>query len=173
MVMLSGGAWAQTNMSDLLKAMPDSLTPYLSANNRLDLIDFKAAGMKAEVSNALDGKTTLTTLTDRYALMALSEASKMEMLLLDKAASQVLCVVSTYGMDIQESVVRFYTTDWQPLETRDYVMLPEGVFTVTLNDQKAELTIRQDFPFDRLAIEGQKETDKVIINLKWKDGIFK
>ncbi|MBR6998224.1 MAG: DUF3256 family protein, partial [Prevotella sp.] len=42
-------------MADLFKAMPDSLMPYLTKNNRLDMIDFMEANMKAEITNQLEG----------------------------------------------------------------------------------------------------------------------
>ena len=59
------GSSAQTPMSQVLKQMPDSLVPYLSENNKLDMIDFLDSKMKAEVHNLLDGKTELITLTER------------------------------------------------------------------------------------------------------------
>ena len=58
------GSHAQEKtMSELFKAMPDSLLPYLTTNNRLDMLDFMEAKMKAEVTNLLDGKSEMTALT--------------------------------------------------------------------------------------------------------------
>ena len=50
-------------MADLFRQMPDSLLPYLTPNNRLDMVDFMEAGMKAEVTNMLDGKSQMTHLS--------------------------------------------------------------------------------------------------------------
>ena len=50
-------------MADLFRQMPDSLLPYLTANNRLDMVDFMEAGMKSEVTNMLDGKSQMTQLS--------------------------------------------------------------------------------------------------------------
>ena len=49
---------------DAFRAMPDSLMPYLSKNNRLDFIDFLDSNMKAEVKNALGGTSEMLSLGD-------------------------------------------------------------------------------------------------------------
>ena len=48
----------EPTMAALFKAMPDSLMPYLTKNNRLDMIDFMEANMKAEITNQLEGRRT-------------------------------------------------------------------------------------------------------------------
>ena len=59
LLLLTVPAIAQQKMRDVISTMPDSLAPYLTENNRLDMIDFKEANMKAEVHNAFEGKTEL------------------------------------------------------------------------------------------------------------------
>lgn len=70
---------AQTTIRDAFKAMPDSLMPYLTANNRLDLMDFMDAKMKAVVTNLLDGQTEMTFLSDDSLSIRMSEALTIEM----------------------------------------------------------------------------------------------
>ena len=64
-------------MKDVFSAMPDSVLPTLTRNNRLDMIDFKVSGMKAEVNDVFDDKSTLDTLTADYLHITLSEAVKV------------------------------------------------------------------------------------------------
>ena len=45
---MSAGA---VEIKDVFAAMPDSVLPTLTRNNRLDMVDFVASGMKAEVSD--------------------------------------------------------------------------------------------------------------------------
>ena len=72
-------SWGQQlRMADVFKQMPDSLMPYLSTNNRLDMIDFMDAHMKAEVTNLLDGKSEMTALADDSLTIQLSAALKAE-----------------------------------------------------------------------------------------------
>ena len=58
------GSAAQQTISEVFREMPDSLLPTLSKNNRLDMLDFMASGMKAEVTNRLGGRSEMTALTD-------------------------------------------------------------------------------------------------------------
>ena len=78
-LLLTCAAEAQVKMRDVIKQMPDTLVPYLNLNARLDFIDFKDSGMKAEVSNELGGKSQLTELTDDYASFTLNAASQVQL----------------------------------------------------------------------------------------------
>ena len=81
---------AATDIKDVFTAMPDSVLPTLSRNNRLDMIDFVLSGMKAEVNDVFDEKSTLDTLTADYLHITLSEAVKVEMKLLP-SSRQLAC----------------------------------------------------------------------------------
>jgi hypothetical protein len=74
---------AQIPMSQVLKQIPASIVPYLSENNKLDMIDFLDSNMKAEVTNMLEGKTELQKLTERTAVLQLNEATRLDLRLLD------------------------------------------------------------------------------------------
>jgi len=166
-------ASAQVTMSGVLKAMPDSLLPYLTTNNRLDCIDFKEAGMKAEVRNQFDGKTEMLALTERYSSFQLSAAAKTDLLLLDAGSGQVVCVVTTYGAQLRESCVEFYTPEWQSLPASEYIDLPGYMFTAEIIPEEQALLIQSVNTLDRPAMEDQKETPIQSIKLKWNGGKFK
>lgn len=174
---------AQTKVRDLLQTMPDSLAPTLTQNNRLDCIDFKEAGMKAEVRNALGGKSELLTLTSDFADIKLSEGCRMQLCLLDvsqpvDSCQQILCVVSTYGYDIKESTVQFYSLRWRPLPLSRYVLQPSllqsaSPVIATLSPQPATLTVQPSGYLERPAIENQKVIETFPTNLKWENDTFK
>ena len=79
---LSSHAQEKT-MSELFKAMPDSILPYLSENNRLDMIDFMEAKMKAEVTNLLDGKSEMTALTHDSLSITMNDVLTIDMHLME------------------------------------------------------------------------------------------
>lgn len=119
---ISAGLNARSvKMSDVFRQMPDTLLPYLSQNNRLDMIDFKASGMDADIMNGFDEHTRLNVLTDNYMNMTLSQASSLELKLLDAtvalpdSADCIVCVVHTVGTDRKSSTVKFYTSRWTEL----------------------------------------------------------
>ena len=171
LLLLANSAFAQIKMSEALKSMPDSLIPYLTENNRLDLVDFREAGMHAQVSNAFDGISSLTQLTADYASLRLSEASQVDLWLLTTTSGRpMLCVVSTYGKDIRESRLSFYTTDWYPLPTSQYVTLPDYSFVATADAERKTLTLTRVNDFDRPANEEQNQLENVQTTLNW-DGL--
>jgi hypothetical protein len=105
--------------------MPDSLMPYLTANNRLDFIDFLDSNMKAEVTNMTGGVSEMTALTDDSLSIRMSDALRVDMLLLDldepvDSIHQVVVFVETFLVDsiYGESVCKTYTTDWQSVTCR-------------------------------------------------------
>jgi hypothetical protein len=170
-------AGATINMRDIIKSLPDSIIPLLSENNRLDMIDFMDSGMKAEVTNVLNGKCSMLTLSDQYTKIQLTESSVVELILLETqmpvdSVNQVLCVVKTFGTDIRESTVDFYSVKGRSLSIADYMVhLDADMWMATWNEHDAVLTVT---PVDRLnppANEEQKTTDEVLINLKW-DGLI-
>ena len=71
---LTLGASAQVTMRQVFKDMPQTMIPYMTGNNRLDMIDFIDSNMKAEVRNEMDGKSEMKIMTDDYAFMTLNEA---------------------------------------------------------------------------------------------------
>ena len=73
------GAQEAQTMREAFKAMPDSLMPYLTTNNRLDLMDFMDAKMKAAVTNLLEGQTEMTFLSDDSLSLRMSDALTIEM----------------------------------------------------------------------------------------------
>ncbi len=167
-------------MSQVIKTIPEEVVPYLSENNRLDLIDFVSSNMKAEVRNLLDGKTELTKLTEREATLKLSEAVSMDFRLLDvsqpvDSAQQILCMIKTYGVGECESELSFFSLNWKPLRTADYISLPDELFMAEFDgqDTQTSLIVSLHHPFDQVALSEQKERPKELMKFKWSGNIFK
>lgn len=134
------GREAQVLMRDVFAAMPDSILPMVTKNNRLDCIDFIENNMEARVRNKVDEYVTLEALTPDYARFRTSAVAVLEMKLLparlsttapasspaDSSASSpfILCVVTTVQVGeentsrrLEDSTIRFYHTDWTPLNS--------------------------------------------------------
>ena len=103
-------------IADVFKLMPDSLMPYLSKNNRLDMIDFMEAKMKAEVTNMLEGTTVMTALTEDSLSVNMNERLRFDMRL-TMLDSLVVEVAKTYIISEhqEEKVVQYFSTAWCPL----------------------------------------------------------
>ena len=120
-------ATAQPLMRDVFAAMPDSVLPLVTKNNRLDCIDFIENNMEAKARNILDEYVILEALTKDYARFRTSAVSLMELKLLPVTDStSVLCIVTTAESGekdtptrIEDSSIRLMHTDWSPLSASD------------------------------------------------------
>ena len=124
LISVSGRA-EDVRMKDVFRQMPDALVPTLSANNRLDMIDFIDSNMKAEVTNLFGGKSEMTMLSDDSLTIRLSDALTIHMLLLKTEETtddshQVICMLMVYGTDSLslDTKLDFYSTDWNKLDVR-------------------------------------------------------
>lgn len=170
---------AQSTMREAFQQAPQSLMPYLTENDRLDLIDFLDSGMKAEVTNQLGGKSELLRLTERFLSLNLSQGLSMKMLLLDSpepvdSVTQVICLVRTYGIDCRESTVQFYSMKWRQLLTADYMeALPQETFLADLDEQEPLLTVQPGCDIEEKAVEEHQNEDKWAFKYKWNQKFVK
>ena len=114
---------AHDKISDFFREMPDSLLPVLSENNRLDMIDFMASKMKAEVTNRLGGRSEMTMLTDDSLRVKVSDAQTITLMLIcpldsTESGNKIICLIQTYGTDesMLQSVTSFYTSQWNKID---------------------------------------------------------
>lgn len=109
------------HMAELFKQMPDSLMPYLTTNNKLDMLDFIDAGMEAKVTNKFDGESILCELDSTYLRLKLNTSVEVEMKLLSSSnilndsTKHLICLVTTYGDLIKESVLKLFTSKWNSI----------------------------------------------------------
>ncbi|MBR6806702.1 MAG: DUF3256 family protein [Bacteroidaceae bacterium] len=102
------------NMRTLFVGMPDSIIPLLTETNRADCVDFIDAGMRAQVSNRLNGKSELLQLTDDYLKLKMSSHSSLEMKLLPRIEGDTLiCIIRSVCAEACNSIVSFYTKEWK------------------------------------------------------------
>lgn len=137
------------SIASYFREIPDDLLPTLSVNNRLDMLDFMASNMKAEVTNLLGGKSEMTLLTDSTLSIQMSKALKVDMLLLTPEASadpeteDVICLIETFGTDSLslESTVRFYTPSWQLLDNPPQLSVSDQN---TISSKKVQTILKRD-----------------------------
>ncbi|MFA6873901.1 MAG: DUF3256 family protein [Bacteroidaceae bacterium] len=119
-------------------AMPDSLLPYLTKNNKLDMPDFLASKMPARVKNKLDQITEMKQLTSDYLFLQTGENSSFQLKVLPLPATSsigknLIAVICTVNGPASDSQISFYTSDWKKkLPANNYFKQPS--FPLQLND---------------------------------------
>lgn len=118
-------AQARTPIRQWWVAMPDSVMPLLTKNNRLDFIDFLDSKMEALVTNRLDGKSQMNVLTDDYLHISYTRTCDVAMKLLPVADTvDVLCMVTTVKAAADDSHVAFFDESWNPIEASTLFVEP-------------------------------------------------
>ena len=132
---------AQT-MKELFVSMPDTLSLIFTPVNRADCVDFLASGIRAQVTNRFNNPSEVTNLTDNYLRAQITESSVWEMRTLPvKDSVSVICFVKTVKAPVEDSHILFYTQDWQPLPTSDFLSaLPtaDDFFRTDLNESQTD-----------------------------------
>ena len=111
------------NVREVFKSMPDSLAPYLTTNNRLDMIDFMDAKMKSVVTNLLEGETEMLALTDDNLSVRLNKSVLMDLWLEPVDTGRVVCMRKTYQVAdrLQQVVDERFSLQWQPISKKTTV----------------------------------------------------
>ena len=154
---------AQSLMRDWLIAMPDSVMPLLTKNNRLDFVDFHDCGMEAKVTNLLDGKSSMDTLTDDYVHINYTKTTTVDMKLLAvNDTTEVLCMVTTVKSSVEDSRIAFFDSQWCPLGTSAFFKKPNmDDFRLAVQGDSAELAwAKMDIFFRTYHLAAGEETLK-------------
>ena len=116
---------ARTPMRQWLAAMPDSVMPLLTKNDRLDFIDFYDALMDAVVTNRLDGKSRMEMLTDDFLQISYTHSTDITMKLLPvNDSTDILCMVTTAKAATSDSRIAFFDNEWGPLQSTCHIEQP-------------------------------------------------
>lgn len=112
-------------MRQWLAAMPDSVMPLLTKNDRLDFIDFYDALMDAVVTNRLDGKSRMEMLTDDFLQISYTHSTDITMKLLPvNDSTDILCMVTTAKAATSDSRIAFFDNEWGPLQSTCHIEQP-------------------------------------------------
>ena len=128
--------------------MPDSITMYLTKSMRTELADYVDMKVSAATKNAIGDTVRIDTLTSDYIAITLSESSKLEMKLLPRDGSNIICMVQTYYGTAAESIISFWQLDWQQLpdismpalENIELIKKPDSLSVTEFNKIKAMIS---------------------------------
>lgn len=105
------------NIREVFKLMPDSLLPYLTQNNRLDMIDFMDAKMKAAVDNQLGGESEMTYLSNDSLCIKMNESMTLELKMSRDEKEPIVLMKRTYQITERqkEILIGRYSSSWRPI----------------------------------------------------------
>lgn len=141
---------AQT-MKDIISSMPDSITPLLTKNSRLNLIDYLEAGQKAVEKNRLGGETVMAHLSETRCLIQMTSSSDMDFKLIKSPEPSIGVILSVHNSENTaiSSIIKYYSLDWKLLKT----VKSDGFTAYKWNDDNNELSATV---YDPLNLKSEK-----------------
>jgi hypothetical protein len=119
---VSSFSTAQT-VGELWMSMPQDKAPYLTAQQKKELIDHYKSGVSYELTNKLQGTTRVDTLVSDYGHFILSNSKELFLVLLpSKENDSIVLCIETYKAPELQSKPEFYDLKWNKLSNQD--MLP-------------------------------------------------
>lgn len=98
--------------------MPEGMMPYTNSDQMAELLKFTDTQDSVKVKNIFNGITSIDSISVDFAKISLSKVSELQLKLLQTSdSSQIICEIKTIKKPIKESVIKFYSTDWQPLDS--------------------------------------------------------
>ena len=113
---------AQTTAREMWIEMPDSLCPLLTRNLRSEITEYIDLDAEPVLLNRMKTETRIDTTTADYISVKITKVSRIEIKLLRKSdAETVVCMAYTYNAPEEDTELSFWTTNWEPLDSRRFV----------------------------------------------------
>ncbi len=109
------------SVADLWISMPAAATPYLTLNQKKEMVECHKIGVDTSVINLLQGTTLIDTLTADYGRFRLSSSHDFQMILLPCEPDTIVCTIDSYSAPAVRSRISFYDKGWNPLRTEDFM----------------------------------------------------
>lgn len=147
----------------------------LEQSDRMDMVDYYESGQKVNVSNVMDGKSSIDTLTTDFMKVKIADAHEVAMRLYPEGKSDTLIVViETFKVEVPDSKIRVFDTNWNELELKSVFKMPqmEDFLVKNLNkNQKKEALSYVEFPLVKLefAADGGITATSTVLETLGKD----
>lgn len=104
------------NVAEMWINIPDELTPYLTKNDRKEMIECQAIGVETKVVNKFHGNTDIIELADDRGSFSLSEAKEIMLARLPSEQDSIFLYIETLKLPERHSSLRFYDRHWKQLD---------------------------------------------------------
>lgn len=128
---------------------PPEVLQLISPNTRLDMIDYFKAGIKKASNNYAGGECSVLQLDPESVTIAAGEGIKYQFFVLQGKKRPYIGVIETLKTPCEESMVKFYTTDWTQVDAAKTGLFREPTlhdWLISANKQKSD-EAKETLPF--------------------------
>ncbi|MCL2649862.1 MAG: DUF3256 family protein [Candidatus Azobacteroides sp.] len=109
------------DMTSVFGNMPNNMILLVDSIQRQDLMDLYKDGKTATIKDKLNEAVTMTSFNDDF-LELKSGNSSIQIALLNLVNnSKIVLLIQTVCAPVCDSQLKFFTQDWEPLETSDFI----------------------------------------------------
>ena len=138
----------QLTATDVFKSAPARVLPLLTANTRLDMLDYFNSGLSTASQNTLQGRSSIKALSDESVTIAMTEASTCQIALLPAGQDrQVIAVISTVATPAPDSKLTLYSSDWTDNMTARTFSRPALQDWLTAEGRRHKDEVEMSVPF--------------------------
>lgn len=141
-------ATAQTTAASAFVDAPKSVFPLLDQSARLDMLDYFNSGMSNPTTNALDGKSRITSATPARLEISMTDASTYQINILPAEGGDTLvALISTVATPAPDSRMSIYSRDWSTNLTGEVFARPRLADWLTSEGKKRSGEVEALVPF--------------------------
>lgn len=128
---------------------PPEVLQLITPNTRLDMIDYHKAGMQRTSTNAAGGECVLLQLDPESVTLTAGTGIKYQFFVLAGKKQPFIGVIETLETPCEESNVKFYTSDWTPVDAAKTGFFREPTLKdwMRANDKRKLDEARETLPF--------------------------
>lgn len=128
---------------------PPEVFQLVSPNTRMDMIDYYKAGMDRVSANEAGGECVLLGLEPESATLKAGTDIAYQFFVLEGKGKPYIGVIETLSTPGDESVVRFYTSDWRPVDPvrKGLFVAPRLTDWMATDDKQTKAEAAETLPF--------------------------
>lgn len=149
---------ARGTIEAAFKTAPAEVFPLIDKSARLDMIDYYGSTNNIGAENALSGRSRITEIVPGSMRIAMTSASRYQLVDLPVAADTLIAVISTILTPAPDSKMAIYGSDWTPMPTEKIFKVPELKDWMTSQGKKNKDEVEILVPFMLIGYDFNPET---------------
>lgn len=139
--------FAQLTAGQAFTSAPGSVFPLLDSNTRLDMVDYYNSGLSTSSTNSLSGQSVITSMSDKELSAKMTDASTMQVIILDNGSEPVIGLISTVATPGLDSKISFFDSKWNPLPADRFFSVPSLKLWLSDEGKDNEAEVTMQVPF--------------------------
>lgn len=132
--------------ADFFVTAPHSVVPYLSTNDRMDMLDYFRSNLPPKTTNSLGRSVSIDYESESLVRFLAGDSITMEVGVVARGRDTLLVVVETLPLSVPDSRVAIYDAKWRPYKKQP-VLAPALSDWLTAEGHRRAAEVEDGIPF--------------------------